>query len=84
MLTRELICCGRQHSESTCSQVLPLEKEWERERLCCSLLTGDDGGEKTTEAEADTRLWLRHQVNLRISCGVALPVSTVLLSLERE
>lgn len=46
MLTRELICCGRQHSESTCSQVLPLEKEWERERLCCSLLTGDEGGEK--------------------------------------
>lgn len=41
-------------------------------------------GKKTTEAEADTRLWLRHQVNLWISSGAALPVSTVLLSLETE
>lgn len=47
-----------QQRESTRSQVLPLEKEWERERerLCCSLLTREDGGEKTTDAEADIRL----------------------------
>lgn len=38
----------RQERESTHLQVLPLEKEWERERerLCCSLLAGDDVKQK--------------------------------------
>jgi len=30
------------HGRSTNSGVLPLENEWERERLSCSLFAGDD------------------------------------------
>lgn len=39
----ELIYCIREACrENPPAHILPLEKEWERERLSCSLFAGDD------------------------------------------
>lgn len=83
LLRGELICCTPETTrrrESTRSRVLPLEKEWERERLCCSLLAGGGGEEQRPTLVFSCAI----NSNLLVSSRSALPVSAVLLPLETE